>query len=156
MEPPYRIAPPPRALGPFAARRRNLAITIVLSLVTFGIYELVWYWQRRRFFDALAVRSHVTLAALGGSTVLYAGSILLVITRGSAVVVDICAIADLVLRFVIAFQARATINEWAVRERMPGAPSGLWTFFFRYVYLQRRINRIAERDEKLARLRPRG
>lgn len=151
-ERPYRDPPAPPPPPRFASERRHLLVVIALTIVTLGIYELVWYWRRRTFFDALGVRATIPLPIIAGTTLLFVAALVFQ-AQGAEGSSAVCSLGDIVLRYVLAYQARAALNQWAKREKMPGAPSGLWTFVWRFLYLQRRMTRVAEREVEIAKLR---
>ncbi len=148
---PYRSAPEPRPPSPLVAGGGSVPLAFVLSIVTAGVYELFWYWRRRAAFDALDVPTKVSSPLLVATAGLLAASI--VLAKSHEGTSQLCVLGGLVARCLTAFQARGAINEWAVREKMPGAPSGGGTIFFRFVYLQWRINRIVEREQEIAKLK---
>lgn len=132
-----------------ASERRSLAAMFLLSLVTLGVYPLVWIARRRPFLERLDAGVPpgwgLVLLAIGADVSSVAASF------ENEPISRMLGFVGSIVRLVAVFRVRAVLNTWAVREGAPGAPSGVATFFFGTLYLQDRLNRIARWAEHMGR-----
>lgn len=136
-----------RRRGPdFEAERRSVAVTVLLSIVTFGMYNMVWLWRRRDFIDSFDTIQRDKLGRIPEITAAIFGlSMVMALIGGSATPLSGPlslgqGIAMLIACFTV---ARALRSEIARSGRLIEV-SGLLVFFLGTWYLQYKINEIAD------------
>lgn len=154
-----------RRRGPdFEAERRSVGITVLLSIVTFGLYTIVWLWRRRDFIDSFDTIRRDKLGRIPEMiAVIFGASMVMAMVGGSATPLSgplslAQGIATLIACFTV---ARALRSEIARSGRLIEV-SGLLVFFLGVWYLQYKLNEIADtpvhrskkRKKKAERLEP--
>jgi Domain of unknown function (DUF4234) len=139
-------APPtvdsPAPARTYATERQNVLLTLLLSVVTLGIYPIYWYFRRARFLDSLASDKK-----LGWLPWLYLAGYVVVVGLAVARVRDdqirpiqlVVGVVNLVVAFRV---ARILRSDLARTGRFVGV-SGPGVFFFGCLYLQHVINEAA-------------
>jgi hypothetical protein len=126
----------------YEGERRSVLLMLLLTIVTFGVYPIIWYLRRTPFLDSLTVDKKV------GNLPWYSLSFL-VATFGASLahahdLVRLTEVAGGILDLVVAFRvARILRSHFARTGRFIGV-SGIGVFFFRTLYLQHVINKAAD------------
>jgi hypothetical protein len=127
----------------YAGERRSVLLMILLSVVTLGVYPIIWYLRRAPFLDALSADKKVgpmpwiAVGLLGAFFVVAAA-------RLPEGVVRFTQLASGILNLVLAFRvAHILRSDFARSGRIIGV-SGAGVFFFGCLYLQHVMNEAAE------------
>jgi hypothetical protein len=119
--------------------RRSVVLLIFLSVVTLGIYAVVWYVRRAPFLDSLSADKKV-------GPLPWALLLLFVVSFAAALghapegIVRLTQLANGILNLVLAFRvAHILRSDFARTGRLIGV-SGAGVFFFGCLYLQHVIN----------------
>lgn len=152
-------APPKAAVADIAnpgLQRRSVFVMIVLTVVTFGLYYIVWFFRRRAALNALNSSRKLPLWPLVTFAVFTAVDYVLAFGDaagliGTPVMVAIFVgrIAVGILMLVQCFTVKGMIEDHLYTPDLTGMPaltprvelSGVLTFFFSIFYLQYIINR---------------
>jgi hypothetical protein len=140
-------------------KRRSVLVMLLFTLITFGLYHLVWWFRRRPGLNRL--NSPKKLAAW--PLLLYAAMFTIqfclglaagimapeeVIGEGGRLLLGVLQIAVAIVMIIQAFRIKDMIEDHAEPEAESGPMfvdhvrlSGLMTFFFSIYYLQWAINR---------------
>jgi len=130
------------SVSSYEGERRSVVLLILLSVVTLGIYPVVWYVRRAPFLDSLSADKKV-----GGLP--WAAVLLLVVSfavafgRAGEGIVRLTQLASGIMNLVLAFRvAHILRSDFARTGRLIGV-SGAGVFFFGCLYLQHVINEAA-------------
>jgi hypothetical protein len=128
--------------SPYEHERRSVALLLVLTIVTLGIYPAIWFYRRRRFLDSLHSDQKLGVLASGPllATFVSIGLSFAVVPaeadRGISVGLGVVSI-------VAAFRVAAILRSDFARTGRFLRVSGAGTFFFSALYLQHKINQAA-------------
>jgi hypothetical protein len=138
-------------------KRRSVVVMIVFTIITLGVYYLVWWFRRRSGLNRLNSEKKLALWPLLLFTALYVAQLVLGFVEGAAPdvmtpdVEMLAAMFQLVVGIVMiiqTFTVKNMIEDHAAPEPHSGPMfvehvklSGLMTFFFSIFYLQWAINR---------------
>jgi hypothetical protein len=170
METSNPYAPPKAAVAdlPTGLKQRRVLVMIVFTIVTFGIYYLIWFFRRRKALNALNSARKVALwPLLLFSVTLVVEFVLGIVSAGRPIVeafgtmpAALFSVGRLVTGLLMVWQC--FVIKDIIEDHLAGLDdgtmpsifvervqlSGLATFFFSIFYLQYAINR------DLARLQP--
>jgi len=128
----------------YESARQSVVVTIILSIITLGIYTAVWVILRRPFLESLRTRQRlgielpvISLAATGLQW------IMLVVAPRSQLE-TVLSLASSIPMIMACFRAKRMIEEELVAMGRPNRLSGVATFFLSIYYLQWRINQLAD------------
>jgi hypothetical protein len=134
----------------YADERRSVLFLIFLSIITVGIYPVVWYLRRRRFLDSLhadekmrgwaAAPLIALLVAIG-----VAVAITLVEAEGA---IQVVRLIPAVVNLFVAFRVAGILRSDIARTGRNVHVSGAGTFFFGALYLQHVINEAASQPAR--------
>jgi len=156
-------------------KKKSVFILWLLSTITFGIYQAIWYLKRVPEFYNLETRKQLkkkiplTLLIVDISIIA-----VLIITPLTISLTDmgnfgqristlqlilftlliICALLRLFFTIYIAFVSRTIINQALEQKEISIKISGLFTLIFNFLYLQYEINRIIQDREQEPRKGP--
>ena len=140
-------------------RRRSVLAMVVLTIITFGLYYLAWWFRRRRGLNRLNSDAKLPLWPLLLMLALYVVQFFLGLTEDvgadDQAVRERVAMFSLIFQLVVAivmlvmtFRVKDMIEDHATPDLDSGPMfveqvklSGLMTFFFSIYYLQWAINR---------------
>ncbi len=148
--------------------KKNILLTVLLSLVTLGIYSSFWYLKRSVEFNSLVTRkklsSTLPTVAIVNSIVFIASIIIFAftitedmvttvnyITTFQIIILSIVGITFLLKLFfglLLAFYSRTILKQAVENKRSFSKVSALFTLFFCHWYLQYEINKIIDDKEK--------
>jgi hypothetical protein len=148
----------PRARGrgatsDFLPERRPVILLICLTIMSLGIYPIVWFFRRRPFLDSFDV--HAKLGT-GLPTMLAAANILtllLTVVETMAAgkpddpihaVSKVTSLAASVVGIMCSFRVRSILEAEFAESGRPLPISGVWTFFFSIFYLQYKMNQAGD------------
>ena len=152
--------------------KKSVFLLIILTIITFGIYQVVWYLKRSNELNNLNTPKKLSrriaisyLIGLGLLDVLVTISILTtdpnaplgnLSTSEWAITIagTVILIYLVIVSFFLAFRSRTIINQALERKGVTRKVSGLFTFFFHVFYLQYEINRTLENTEYKPRVGP--
>ncbi len=150
LENPY--APPTvearvRRRSRFERERRSVLVAIVLSVVTLGLYQCVWFMLRQPFLDSLD--SDKKLGALGRGPLMTAVafwiiSIAAVVVPDAAPLVTPVSIGGGVVMLIASFRVMRILRSNFARTGRSLQVSAIATFLFGTLYLQFKINQAAD------------
>jgi hypothetical protein len=139
--------PLPRGVSDYAGERRPVVLLILLSVVTLGIYPIIWLFRRRAFLDSLDSDAKLgniptVVAVMYGTDVgIGVWSSMAKAGEGLDRLVQIAAgITMLIAVFRVAHILR---SDFARSGRFIGV-SGVMVFFFGTLYLQYKMNQAAD------------
>jgi hypothetical protein len=139
------------------SQRMSVALLILLTVVTCGVYTPIWFLQRRRFLNALDSSEKeipegmpiavavvwgigVVLSIVAGFTEEAGGS-----GAGGLDALDrLLTLAGGIMLIMLSFRAKNRISQHMLRQGHHTPMSGAATFFFQTYYLQYKINRLPE------------
>ena len=138
-------------------KHRGVLMMILFTLLTLGLYFLIWWFRRRPGLNRLNSPKKIPLWPLLSVIALYAVQIVVGFMQGAApdsvgpglqLFVSIFQIAVGITMIVMAFRAKDMIEDHAAPDPHAGPMfgtqvklSGVMTFFFSIYYLQWAINR---------------
>jgi len=127
----------------YAGERRSVLLMILLSVVTFGVYPIVWYLRRAPFLDALPADKKVGVmpwiaVALFGALFVVAAA------RLAEGVVRFVQLASGIMNLVLAFRVAHILRSDFARSGRTIGVSAAGVFFFGCLYLQHVMNEAAE------------
>lgn len=144
--------------------KKNVALLVLLSIVTLGIYPAIWYLKRKPEFDNLGTQKKLgkglavfylalTIVSLIASVVFnffpkFMDNIYSLI--GSSVF----SLIVLVVYIVLAFNVRGIINQAWAAKGVQRKVSWFFTLIFNFLYLQYEINRTVDDTEMNKRVGP--
>jgi uncharacterized membrane protein len=157
--------------------KKSVIITVLLSIITLGIYCPLWFIKRTPELNNLQTKtkSKKTLATfLLILHLLLIGSIIGLFVDAQIESVDLTAQLDSVpltftilsftamtiiliealLFLLLSFKTRKILNEALINKGVKRKVSGFFTFFLNYYYLQYEINRIVNDKETKKRIGP--
>jgi len=143
--PPAEVSMAVAAPSEFAGETRSVALCVVLTVVTLGVYPPVWLLRRQPFLDRLATNER--LGSLPRVVLALEAAQLLLIIGGAKVAPlrSFISLVAAVALLVACFRVRAMLQSDFRRTGSAIRLSGAATFFFGIHYLQYKINRAAER-----------
>ena len=126
----------------YEGERRSVLLLLLISIVTVGLYQFVWYLRRSRFLDSLSADKKVGVLpwlAPGMVGVLVG----LVVAHAPPGIVSVLQLASGITNLVLAFRvAHILRSDFARTGRFIGV-SALGVFFFSFLYLQYVMNKAA-------------
>jgi len=127
----------------YRPERRSVLLMILLSVVTLGVYPMVWYLRRAPFLDALPADKKV--GAMPWIAVALFGVVFVVAAaRLPEGAVRFAQLASGIMNLVLAFRvAHILRSDFARSGRIIGV-STAGVFFFGCLYLQHVMNEAAE------------
>lgn len=141
-EPMPRVKRGARATSSYANEQRSVALCVLLTVLTLGVYSGVWFLRRRRFFDAL--HSDKKLGPMPAMVLgLVAVSWVVALAGAPPEVDNAVSVGVAVVNLVMAFRAAAILRDDLTRSGRFLRVSGVGTFFFGALYLQYKINEAA-------------
>ena len=130
------------SLSSYENERRSVLLLILLSIVTLGVYPIVWYLRRAPFLDSLDADRKVGALpwfALTSLVVLFG----VAVAQAPQGVVRIAQLVSGITNLVLAFRvAHILRSDFARTGRIVGI-SGAGVFFFGCLYLQHVMNEAA-------------
>ncbi|MCC6557919.1 MAG: DUF4234 domain-containing protein [Polyangiaceae bacterium] len=131
------------------SQRMSVALLVVLTLVTCGLYSPIWFLKRRRFLNALDSSEREIPEGLPIAIIIVWGSSLLLSAAMGALESDgkalealdrLATMAGGVMLLMLSFRAKNRIAQHMLRAGQHTPMSGLATFFLQTYYLQYKIN----------------
>ena len=159
-------------------KEKNVILSTFLYIITFGIYSLFWFLKRTDEVNNLQTKTKAKKGLALTVFTLYIVSSLVylgmwttaIITDDDIATIDILSVpltfqiffgvlvllllALLIVFIILGFNIRAVLNEALVNKGVKRKVSGVFTFFFSFLYLQYEINRIIEDTEMDKRIGP--
>lgn len=127
----------------YEAERRSVLVCVVLSFITLGIYQAVWLYRRRPFLDSLRAKEKLgTVLPALVLTVMALNLLGMVpalepLGRTTGLIAGCAMVAS-------CFRVKAILQAELIQIGAPEKLSGAATFFFGIMYLQHRLNRLAD------------
>ncbi len=128
-----------------AFKRVSVGIAVLFTILTFGIYPVVWVLLRKKAFNELKGTEKIAgwLASL--PLILWGLSIAI----QNPEIQGIMRIASWITWIILAFKMRKMLREYIAsfgdEDVLPNiAPSKIMTFFFTFFYIQYHINRLID------------
>ena len=159
-------------------KKKSVVLSTFLCIITFGIYSLFWFLKRTDEVNNLQTKIKAKKGLALTVFTLYIVSSLVylgmwttaIITDDDIATIDILSVpltfqiffgvlvllllALLIVFIILGFNIRAVLNEALVNKGVKRKVSGVFTFFFSFLYLQYEINRIIEDTEMDKRIGP--
>lgn len=159
-------------------KKKSVILSVILCLITLGIYSYFWFLKRASELNNLQTKTKpkkglivtaFTLYIL--SAVFYLGMWITAIVKNENIatvnisqvpllfqilfgVLATLLLVHTIVYILMAFDARKVLNESLVNKGVKRNISGLFTFFFNFLYLQYEINRIIDDTEMEKRAGP--
>jgi len=146
-----------------ASQRMSVALLVLLTFVTCGVYSPIWFLRRRDFLNALdSSEKEITDGLVISVLVVWSISLVITILAVVAVVVAgvsegssassspidgidrLLSFAGGVMLLMLSFRAKNRIAQHMLRMGHHVEMSGLATFFLQTYYLQYKINQLPE------------
>lgn len=129
----------------FSPERRSVVVVLLLTIVTFGVYNTVWLWRRRAFIDSLDTGPREKLGrapeVLGA---MWVGMLILTVVFGSTTFTNAYSSAMGIGVLVSCFTVARALRTEIARTGRAIAISSVLVFFLGVAYLQYKINEIAD------------
>lgn len=129
----------------FATERRSVVLVLLLWLFTLGVYNTVWLWRRRPFIDSLDTGPREKLGrapeVLGA---MWVGMLVLTVLVGSTTFTNAYSSAMGIGVLVSCFTVARALRSEIARTGRGIEISNVLVFFFGVVYLQYKLNEIAD------------
>lgn len=134
------------------SQKMSVLLLILLTVVTCGIYTLVWLSQRRPFLNSLDRSEQVSAGMINTVIGCYSVSFILGLAAGITDNDGLDGLSRLfsfvssITLLVSCFRWKRMFERYLVRSSVGGYQklSGLATFFFNIYYLQYRINKLSD------------
>lgn len=138
----------------FEAERRPVFLLLLLSLATLGFYPCIWFIRRQRFLDAHAAKplGALPIAYLGVQLGAFAIGVALAFADPAGKIQNPTTIAAGVVGLLLSFRVAGILRSVIAARGLNLGVSSVAVFFFGCLYLQYKINQIAD---ALAALPPR-
>lgn len=128
-------------------KKTGVIITILLSLVTLGIYIPYWFLSRRDLFNSFNSKEKVSyslplfvLILYSFSAIMLVATFLQFLSEPVAAIYQYCdtiiSYLGIVITLLLSFRVRAILNDYFDHKEV----SAVLTFFFNIWYLQYKIN----------------
>ena len=159
-------------------KKKNVALLILLTIITLGIYTYFWYLNRADELNNLQTKTKTKRGLIVTAFILYILAVLMIIGMEITALVtkqniNTNVISDIPLPFqilfiaagiiilvhcivliIIAFNVRKILNEAEENKQMSKRTSVLFTMFMNFFYLQYEINRIINDKENKHKIGP--
>jgi hypothetical protein len=123
----------------YDAERRSVALVVLLSVVTLGIYTVVWYVRRAPFLDSLSADKKV--GALPWVLLsLFVVSFAVGFAHAPEGIVRLTQLANGIVNLILAFRVAHILRSDFARTGRLVNVSGAGVFFLGCLYLQHVIN----------------
>jgi len=133
--------------------KKNIFIMILLTIITFSIYQPIWFLKQKRAINNLKSKEKLTDTPFIFVIVIYAISVYFLLIYGISDDTTTPSVIDIIdnlitwtafiIILVMSFKVRRILHQsFNVVLKKNIKLSKIWTFFFGIYYLQYKINRI--------------
>jgi len=139
-------------------KKKNIFLMILLTLITYAIYQPIWFLKQKRAINNLKSKEKLTGTPFIFVIVIYAISILILLITFISIDTTTLLVIDLIdtlitwtgviILIVMSFKVRRIFHQYfnVVLKRNIKF-SKIWTFLFGIYYLQYKINRILDKKK---------